>query len=121
VKRRGRPADAAQVDAFPATARKPKRVRKRNRKVQGPLQHVHVVSLSGGRDSAAMGIWAAREYEAGRIAFLRYVYVHVGSRMEPETLEWLARYEDRVLRPRGLFLDVVQGDVDAWSRQFERP
>lgn len=116
--------DPHQTNAFSAPRPHPPRMRRPRPRpaIQGPvLPHVHLVSLSGGRDSAALGVWAAREHEAGRIEYLRYVYVHVGSRMEPETLAWLTEYEARVLTPRGLYLDVLQGDVDAWARQFERP
>lgn len=89
-----------------------RRVRPRaNRNTLPPDAPVaHVVSLSGGRDSGALGIWVAREYEAGRISGpLFYVYVHVGNTMEPETLAWLLMYEARVLTPRGLALEILQG------------
>ena len=91
---------------------------------------IHVVSLSGGRDSAAVGIWAAREFSAGRIPALRYVNADVGSGprgMESGSREWLAMYEAKVLTPRGLHLETVtaqrsdQADYeDAWATVYER-
>lgn len=95
-------------------------------------ERVHVVSLSGGRDSAAVGIWAALERDAGRMADLRYVHADVGSGprgMEPETRGWLEHYVEQVLTPRGLTLDIVdgrsgparrQGYEDAWASVYER-
>lgn len=88
---------------------------------------VHVVSLSGGRDSAAVGIWAAREHDAGRLRPLRYIWADVGSGedgMEPEAPAWLDLYERRILTPRGLRLERVTavrpGYKDAWASVYER-
>lgn len=93
-------------------------------------ERVHVVSLSGGRDSAAVGIWAAREHAAGRIGPLRYVTADVGSGargMEPELRGWLALYEHAVLLPLGLGIEFVsakradQADYeDGWATVYER-
>lgn len=91
------------------------------------MTDVHVVSLSGGRDSAAVGIWAADEYQAGRIRELRYVWADVGSGddgMEPGAGAWLDLYCAKVLTPRGLALDRVTavrpGYADAWASVYER-
>jgi 3'-phosphoadenosine 5'-phosphosulfate sulfotransferase (PAPS reductase)/FAD synthetase len=91
------------------------------------LSHpVHVVSLSGGRDSAAVGVWAARQWTAGRIAGeLRFVHAAVGPRMEPDTPAWIAQYEAFVLRPVGLRVEVVtatrEGTDSGWDAVFDRP
>jgi 3'-phosphoadenosine 5'-phosphosulfate sulfotransferase (PAPS reductase)/FAD synthetase len=91
-----------------------------------PCVPVHVVSLSGGRDSAAVGVWAVRGWLGGRIGGeLRFVHAAVGPRMEPDTPAWLAQYEALVLRPVGLRIEIVhatRGDTDpGWDAIFERP
>lgn len=87
-----------------------------------------VVSLSGGRDSGALGVWAAREYEAGRLAGpLHYVSADVGARQEPHLRPWLDLYRAKVLDPLGLPLHIVAksdargGVEDGWDAEFDNP
>lgn len=87
-----------------------------------------VVSLSGGRDSGALGVWVAREYEAGRITGpLHYVTANVGMNQEPDLLPWLDIYRARVLDPIGIPLHIVShrdprgGVADGWDTEFDNP
>jgi 3'-phosphoadenosine 5'-phosphosulfate sulfotransferase (PAPS reductase)/FAD synthetase len=87
---------------------------------------VYVVSLSGGRDSAAVGIWAVRAWLAGRFTGeLRFVHAAVGPRMEPDTPAWIAQYERLALRPVGLSVEIVEAirsdTKPGWDAVFERP
>jgi hypothetical protein len=84
------------------------------------------VSLSGGRDSGAVGVWLAQKYAAGELDVApRYVCADVGPLMEPDLLPWLQQYEAKVLAPHGLRVEIVEAtraDTEpGWASVFERP
>lgn len=134
--------DEAQVEAFVKPKAKPDAASRRRRRAElleerglklaeakrGRSPVATVVSLSGGRDSGAVGVWIAREFAAGRISGpLHYVSADVGPRQEPHLRPWLDLYRAKVLDPLSIPLHVVAhrdargGVQDGWDVEFDNP